>query len=473
MKFEIINNFLLRCKSLKRNDNTKNFFAFMFFILIFFLFYYGSLSNYFFSDDFDWLSRSILVNDSILEIIKIKGRDFNPLTIIVFWSVLKVFGFSAIAFRVLSMLSFILSVFAFYYILKNIFKIDNYIAFYVALLFGVNVYISETMLYLATFVYPISLFFFLLSLKYYFKKKYKLYILFLIVAFLFKETIILATVPLFFYEKKNKPKLFVFLTSTFIFIIRAVLQIGTASKYTSFVSTKYFFYKLYFIMFKAINLSPYNINLIIGIGILIGLFIVLFSLLKKNRGILFFISVFIIYVVFFALVPKLSSKYIYYASFGFFGALAYLLEYMYLKYKMTKSILFILFIFVLSINYLNIQKEIEDYKILGAYSKKVLRQHRKIIQSRINPNSTKTNIRFYKANLRALSVVYKTINNRGNLRKLLPYRKNSINGVISFENLIPIVFFPQHIARWKEKLTKNNKQKLKKTYIEGIIIFTK
>jgi hypothetical protein len=428
------------------------------------------LSNYFFSDDFEWLSRSILVNDSILEIIKIKGRDFNPLTIIVFWSVLKIFGFSAVAFRIVSILSFTLSVCAFYYILKNVFKINNSIAFYVALLFGFNVYISETMLYLATFVYPISLLLFLLSLKYYFNKKYKLYLLFIIAAFLFKETIILATIPLFFYEKKHRLKLFVFLTSTSIIIFRIILQIGTASKYTSFVSTKYFFYKLYFIMFRSTNLSPYNINIVIGIGILTSLFIIIFFLLKKNRGVLFFMSVFIIYAVFFALVPKLSSKYIYYASFGFFGALAYLLNYIYLKYKIAKLILFILFIFILSINYLNIQKEIEDYKILGNYSKKVIMQHKEIIQKNIDSNKNKIYIKFKKKSLKPLTVVYKKINKRGNLMKLLPYRKNSVSGLISLENLIPIVFFPQRIARWEAN---NNKQKINKSYIDGMIIFSK
>ena len=47
--------------------------------LILFFLYGKGVYNFYFSDDFEWLSRSLLVPSDPSEILRVKGRDFSPL----------------------------------------------------------------------------------------------------------------------------------------------------------------------------------------------------------------------------------------------------------------------------------------------------------------------------------------------------------------------------------------------------------
>ena len=58
--------------------NPQNVLIFLLILSIYFVFYWGFQDNYFFSDDFEWLSRAILAQDSTTESFRVVGRDFNP-----------------------------------------------------------------------------------------------------------------------------------------------------------------------------------------------------------------------------------------------------------------------------------------------------------------------------------------------------------------------------------------------------------
>ncbi len=331
---------------------------------------------------------------------------------------------------------------------------NRLISLSVAFLFDFNVFISEVVLNMSALVYSFSLLLFMAGLWFFLAGKRALYFFFLLLAFLTKETIILAVIPLFFYEQEQRTRRLLFISLGGLILSRVLLQWITAAPgtYTGFLSTSHFFYKMYFILMRVLNISPYSINPALGCGILVILALAAghFVFFKKagtgseRRGFLFFLLFFILFTLFFSLLPKLSSRYLFFPSFGLWGIAALWIQYFYEKNKKVKYALAPLLIISLLFNSPMIKREVEDYKILGDFSQQFIRQQTVIIKN----ESLAAKITIYKPDSRSLIEVYQQIKKRENLPKLLPIREHGIGGVIAPTHLIPLVFFPEKIVRW-------------------------
>jgi len=444
-------------KKLKEKPRCVNGMVFLLILCLNIFLYWGSRDNYFFSDDFEWLARGVLAQnlpDAPAEITRIEGRDFNPFFMILLTLLIRFFGLSPLAFRLLSLLVFSAAIYTFFHILSRYFRVNPLISLSAALLCGFNVFVSETVLNMSALVYSLSLLLFLAGLEFFFAGKRILYFLFLLLAFLAKETIILAAIPLLFHETEKRNRRFIFASLGGLVLSRMLLQWLTAAPgtYTGFLSTSHFFYKLYFISMRALNISPYSMNPALGAGILVILALAAgyFVFSKKagtgneRRGFLFFLLFFTVFALFFSLLPKLSSRYFFYPSFGLWGIAALCTHHFYEKNKKIKYALAPLLIISLLFNYPMITREGEDYKILGDFSRQFIRQQAAIIKN----DSPAAEIIIYKPDSRPLAEVYQQIKNRENLPKLLPFRENGLGGVIAPTHLIPLVFYPGKIVRW-------------------------
>lgn len=418
-------------------------------LAIFFL-YNGFQNNDYYSDDFQWIGHAILIDDSISEAFLVRGRDFNPLLTVFFWVVIKVGGLSPLLLHILCFFAFTGALFTFYYILSRYFNVTPLIALSAVLMTGFNVYISEVMLYISTFVYALTLLLFFIALKFYLDGKKILFLLFMLLAFQVKETIILMAVPLFLYEKKKNNRVLLTVSMPLIFLTRFLFQAGSTGSYTNFANTENIFYKFYFLILHPMNLSPFALSLWVGIGVIAVVFIILFYYLKADRRALFFASFFVVYVLFFAFLPKLSSKYYFYPAFAFWGCAALLGNYFYNRKKYVKYIIFPLLLISLFFNYPAVKKEIADYRILGDFSKSVVDKQAKIIKSQVKIGHDPVEIKIERPGDWQLRRVYRDVYERGNLLKLLPVRPHCIGGVLSPGNLVSIIFYPEKIVRWKQ-----------------------
>jgi len=432
----------------------KNIIILLVFLVIFTIIYFGFQDNYFFSDDFEWLSRSIMSQAKPLESFKVVGRDFNPVFIVFTSIFVKFFGLKPLFFRLFALLIFVLTLFLLYLIMKKYLKINYLIALSAAIIFGANVYISEILLNYSAYVYLFALFFILLAFIFYFEKKKILYLIFLFLAFLSKEIIILFCLPFLFLEKKNKNRLFILGSFFSLILLRVVIQLGSTSNYSSFISFKNYIYKFYFIIIRCLNLSPYTIHPIFGIVIII-IMLALFFFIRKVHGMRFAFSAFFIYSLFFALFPKLSSRYYFLPCAGLIICFALLFnELNRKKPQITKLGLALLVLTSLSINYSAIKKEIKDYSILGGFSKNFILKHKSMLK-KVDPSNKKLSVKFYKRPYTPLMKVYKRVEKRKTIPKLLSLRKDSIGGVIEPSDFIPIVFYPDFIVEWKTEKENN------------------
>lgn len=423
-------------------------------VILISLFYWGIQQNYFYMDDFHWLARAIMSQDSIQEIFVIEGRDFNPVFLVLLSVLIKVFGVSVPVLRVVTLLIFAGLAFTFFHLLQRYFDIHRMVALLAALMFALNVFVSETVLNLSAMVYALALLLALWAIIFFLEKKKILFLLFMVAAFFTKETILLVMLPLFIYEKDKKNRIFLTLTGAGLVLLRVLLQLtAAASSYTSFLDTKNSFYKFYFLLLRSLNLSPYAIPLALGIGLLLVLFLGAgyWAWNKNQRGLWFFLVMFLAYALFFAVLPKLSSRYVLFPSLGFWGAAALALNYF--KEKKERKILALTLIPILVItflfNFVLIRKEVEDYRLLGDYSAAFIQKQGKSIKAAVSDETNgNTEITLYKGDGRGLAAVYKLVRQRANMPKLLPYRAHSIEGVIEPRHLIPIIYYPFKIARW-------------------------
>jgi len=269
-------------------------------------------ANYFYMDDFHWLARAILAQDSFSEIVSIQGRDFNPVFLTLLWGLIKIFGISVPLLRWMSILIFSGLVFAFIYLLVKCFRVHYVIAFSASLLFGINVYISEVLLNLSAQVYTLSLLFGICAAIVWLRpgvkwRKWR-FILLMALAFLTKESILLIMIPLFLYEKEKPAKWFLAICFTSAVLLRMAIQLGAeTSSYTSFLSFQHWGTKLYFLFVRSFHMSPYSVSpWFAGIMVLL-LSVLVFYLLtvKKERRLVYFFSLCLGYFIFSSLFPKI------------------------------------------------------------------------------------------------------------------------------------------------------------------------
>ena len=436
-------------------------FIFIFVLAVIAFMYNGFQDNYFYSDDFEWLSRAVLAQspaDSLMEIFKIEGRDFNPVFVTLLSIIVRFFGLSPLAFRLISVLTFSSVIFMFFFILFRYFKVNRIIALSAAVLFGLNVYLSEVVLNLAALVYSLSLLLFLIAVKYYLDGKRTLFLVFLFLSVFTKETVILGFIPLFTFEKEKRKRWFLAASIFGMAAIRGILQLmlaGTGT-YTGFLTVSDFFVKFYYIVLKTMNISPYTMHPVVGVVIIILViavamyFIISKKVGKLRQGFLFFFLFFVVFSLFLSLLPKLSSRYFFYPAPGFWGLAALMTHYFYQDNKKLKYILVPLVLISILFNYPMIKREIGDYKILGNFSREFIQRQAVVIKEAAGKEIKTSEIILYKLNRQPLADVHARVKRRGNLPKLLPFREHGIGGVIEPRHLVPLVFYPHDIVRWQQ-----------------------
>lgn len=419
------------------------------------VFYWGGLNNFFFSDDFHWLGRGVSMQGSLQELVSIEGRDFNPVFLILLWLLIKVFGLTPLVFRIAAILAFSAAAWVLVYLLAQKFNVDRSTAFFAVLLFGFNVFISEVVLNLAAFVYSLSLLLFLVALKFYWDQKRLWFTVFLAAAVMTKETVLIAVFPLVVHEKEKGQRLFLLVISGGMVVVRGLVQLliaGSGGSYTGFLSLDNFLYKLYFTLLRTMNLSPYAVYWAVGVlAILIFLGVSIYYL-GKQRVFWFFFSIWLGFSVFVSFLPKLTSRYFLYPAVGFWGIAALLAARFLTGNKKRKIVMIPILLLSMLLNYPLVQKEINDYKILGNFSKEFIQQQEKLIKAQPGVRVT-----IPVGDVQPLADLYRYITGRGNLPKLLPFRQNSIAGVIEPRHLIPLIYYPETVARWIPiKKTKND-----------------
>lgn len=425
--------------------------------------YHGSQHNYFYSDDFHWLGRAVIAQDSPGEMFRIEGRDFNPVFLFLLWLIIKIFGLSVEAMRYVGIFAFAGVVWLFYYILNRRFNVQWLIALSAALLFGLNVFVSEVVLNLSATVYSLALLFFLAAVAFYLRRQKILFILFLVLAFLTKETIILAVIPLLYFKVDKRQRYLLAAVSGGLILIRIILQTGAATgSYTGFVSLENSPLKLFFILARSMNLSPYAVHWFVGIlaVLLVAAAAVYFNIETRKRAYGFFLLMFTGYAVFFALLPKLSSRYFLFPSVGFWGIAALIAHYLYKSYLYPrKKVLMYVFVPLLLLscvfNIPQIREEIKDFRILGDFCRQYIEVKAGEIKRQVEQKSGNIQagnpipLCLDKETTQPLADVYREIMARQNLPKLLPFRARSIGGVIEPRFLVPLIYYPGKNARWK------------------------
>ena len=99
-------------------------------------------------------------------------------------------------------------------------------------------------------------------------------------------------------------------------------------------------------------------------------------------------------------------------------------------------------------NYPDIKEEIQDYRILGDFSKKYITEQAAIIKSQVHTGSSQVELTIKRQGDWQLRRIHRQIHDRGNLLKLLPVRNHSVGGILSPGNLVPFIFYPEKIVRW-------------------------
>jgi len=424
------------------------FYAFVVLLAINTILYWGFQGNYFFSDDFEWLSRSISMNHSFTEILSVKGRDFNPVFLFLLFILLKLFGMTPEAFRITSLLVFTFMGWMFFYILTRYFNANRFAALAAAILFNINVGISEIVLNLSALVYSMSLTFLLAALKFFLDKKKNLFFLFFLLAVLSKEIAILGIIPFLFFEKDTKNRVYLLGISGGIILLRGILQWGGSGSYTNFFSIDKPVMKFYFVILRSLNVSPYSIHIVAGASLIVAMILTAFYLTKKDRGFIFFALFLLVYALFFAFIPKLSSRYYLFPAMGAWGILALLFNF----FKEKKIVIYAVCAFICSslvVDFTLIKKEVGDYKTLGDFSRQFLEEASAPVKRQVENHNTSP-ISIEKGTYQKLAAVYQEVEDRGNLPKLFPFRENSIGGVIQPRDFIPVILYPGKQVRIKE-----------------------
>ncbi len=428
--------------------------------VIIFLFYYNALNNYFFSDDFEWLSRAILSQANTFEVFKLYGRDFNPVFLIFLTFIIKLFGLSPLAIRLTLFFVYIITAISLFYTLEKKFDFSPFLSFSLTVLIFINVFSSESILNLSASVYFLSFLLFIISVNFLFKNRYLLFAIFFSLAFFTKEVIVLSLIPLFIVSNK-KGKKYCVGTGIILLLFRFVLQISQTEQYTSFISAKLFLVKFYFILLRSMNISPYSVNPIYGFLVLFSIIVmIIIYMVKIGIKDKFSISIFsfwIVYTIFFAFLPKLSSRYILFPSIGFITIYFRIFNTFSKRYKIINYLISFFVLFSLVYNYPKIRREIQDYRILGEFSRNFIIEEKREILKKIDKNLKTQKIVIPQKDKTKLVFTYAQIYERKNLPKLLPVRKNAIGGVIKPQDLIPIVFYPENIANFKLEKFDNNK----------------
>ena len=93
-----------------------------------------------------------------------------------------------------------------------------------------------------------------------------------------------------------------------------------------------------------------------------------------------------------------------------------------------------------------IKREVESYRELGEFSRLFLQGQRETLRHNY-PLPSREGV-IVGGGTEALRRLYRRVQSRGGLPKLLPLRVRGVNGVMEPEDLVPLSYWPERRVRW-------------------------
>ncbi len=348
-----------------------------------FLLHYSSLFYDFVGDDIVLLITNQYLNGELpINIFDffipnfIINEIYTPLTFIVYWLIIKIFGISSSALHFVNVIFYILSSVALFYLLKKI--INNYfVVFFATILYILHPCHIECTVWISGMGYNISALFFFLSFLYFiiaFDEKKKLNyiysVIFYILGILSQPLAVILPAILFlwvyFFRKERLKESIKYISAYIPFLLLYLyLYRQTVLKDYRFVATDYNIFEKFSIIgfdffnsFFPVNLCPVqpmpSLFFICGF---IG-FIILLYFIKDNKELLFFgfwgiISILPYSNLFFNMVFPLTDRYLLLISVSSSVLISYFSFYLFNKFNDKKIFKYICFIFFLILYFLS------------------------------------------------------------------------------------------------------------------------
>ncbi len=401
-------------------------------VFFIFLFYYKSINNFFYSDDFEWLASAKRIICGKERLFLIHGRDFNPITKLYFIVNYKLFSLNPVGWRILQLLLLSVNSFLFFFFLKKS-GIKEKISLAISISFLLSLFTSEVALNVSAISYVLAFLFFILAMNI-LEKSFFISLPIFFFSFLSKETIFFALIPIILLIKNRLKRKIYFAFIFFLVIFRFFIQMKSLSPYSSFISIKFIPEKFHISLLKSFQILPYNKPYFVSMLLFI-LIILSFFRLGKEKFFVFSFSGFILQLSFLLLFPKLSSRYFYFPTFFSLSIVAFYVNTIVLhKFKKSETLIaLILLLTFITGSWYGIGKEINDYKLLGQFSKSTLYRAKnelkcKNLICKLENRSNKN-----------LKLLYLKISKNGGLPKLLPVREHAYSGLIKYRDLFWLI----------------------------------
>ena len=293
---------------------------------------------------------------------------YTPLTCILYWSIIKLFGISSFVFHFVNLLFYIFSSIALYYLLKKIIKNDS-ISFFAVILYILHPCHIENTVWISAMGYNISVLFFCLSFLYFIfafdenkKLNYIYSVIFYILAILSQPIAVTLPVILFlwiycFRKERLKESIICILSYIpFLFIYLFLYKQSVfKARFDNFFEYN-FFQKISFLgeylfnSFIPIHLCPIQPLPYLYTIIYLFIFILFIYYLKDNKIFLFFCLFELVCIIpysniFFPLVIPIADRYVLLSSVSSCVLISYLSFYLLDKYKEKNILKFVSFSF--------------------------------------------------------------------------------------------------------------------------------
>ncbi len=389
-----------------------------------------SLKIGFWSDDYQWLRRGILSLKEPGEILRLNGRDFNPVTLFTYTATLSLFGKRSLPFHIENIILHISNAVLLFYLLLC-FKVERKISLLSSLFWGINYRLSEVPLWITGRTYGLAMFFGLLGLISIVKNKRFIAYLFFILSLLSKEVGILFLLISLFYLPKKKEKTEAGIVFLILSAGRLLIQGKTTSPYLSFLSLSSIHKKLSFIFNNSLSLPSTALPMLVSLILLVMILII-----PKGKRILSISA--IIFLLPFVFLPKLSSRYYYIPS-------AFIISLAFLSMEKSKILPYVFFIPFSIFSLLMYQGEIKDYRELSLLWKSKIQGYSGFAQAL--PLEEPYGFCNFSYDREYLFLQKKILSTPGRVPKLMPIRKNGVGGIIKLEDLVPFLNYPERFIK--------------------------
>ena len=318
---------------------------------------------------------------------------YTPLTFIVYWLILKIFGINSFAFHFVGIFFYVFSSVVLFYLLKKI--IDNYVvAFFATILYILHPCHVECTAWISAMGYNISALFFFLSFLYFIiafdenkKLNYIYSVIFYIFAILSQPVAVTLPAILFLWVycfRKEKLKesikyICAYLPFLFLYVFLFKNTVSNSYRFSDFIDHSFLdklltFGHYIFNAFLPVNLSPFYVSspFICLIFTIIGFILIFFIIYKKNNFLIFFLGFYLITIfpylgIVFDNMILVCDRYLLLSSISFCFFISIFSFYLFEKLnnkillKYISFVVFMILYFVLSFVYLPIWKNNESF----------------------------------------------------------------------------------------------------------------